>query len=135
MTLTMRPRRTKFIAKLMAFVWLFGFAVALANACAVHHASAAASSAQHPGCAHAAPVDDVDDADACQPACKGLCKSGQNAVAKTKSVDVSSAAQLVAMPGTSCIHPATAAAQPWCAIATLPPPSPPVAILFLRLTI
>ena len=135
MTSTMRRGRTKFIARLMAFVWLFGFAVAFANACSLHHAPAAAPSMLHDDCAHAAGLDGAEDTDACQPACKGLCENGQNAVAKTKSVDVSSAAQLVAMPGASSVHPASGAAQPWCAIAPLPPPGPPVAILFLRLTI
>ena len=135
MTLTMRPRRTKFVAKLMAFVWLFGLAVAFANACATRDVPVAAPSVQHHGCADATPSDAVGDTDACQPACKGLCVSGQNAVAKTKSVDASNAAQLVAMPGVPCVRPAACAEHPWWAIAPLPPPGPPVAILFLRLTI
>ena len=134
MTLRLRQRRAKFVAKLMAFIWLFGFAVALANACVVNHAHAAPLSAQH-GCGHAAPSADGDDPDACQPACKGLCESSQNGLAKSNSVDVSSAAHLVTLPGSLGVHPAAGAAQPWRAIAQAPPPRSTVAILFLRLTI
>ena len=130
----MRPRRTKFIAKVMAFVWLFGFAIALANACAVNHTPGAAAGPQHQGWAHPA-VDDPDASHACQPPCKGLCEAEQHAVAKTKGVDVSAGVQLIAMPGAPCAHPVASSGLRWCAIAPLPPPGPPLAILFLRLTI
>jgi hypothetical protein len=134
MTATMHQRRARFVAKLMAFLWLFGFAVAVANACVVNHVHAAPASA-HPACVEAAPAVEGDPPVACQPACKGLCESDQNAVAKNHGADVVSAAPLVALPGASCVHAAAGAAQPWRAIAQPPPPGSSVAIRFLRLTI
>jgi hypothetical protein len=135
MTPTMRQRRTKFIAKAMAFVWLFGFAIALANACAVNHTPGAAAAPQHQAWAHHATVDDPDASQACQPPCKGLCEAEQHAVAKTKGVDGCAGAQLAEMPGGSCMQPVACSGLPWRALAPPPPPGPPVAILFLRLTI
>ena len=84
-------RVTRFIAKLMIFVWLFSGAVSVANACVVQSGWAGLPTAHPHGLAdmhvagQASAVDDEHQTTPAQRACKSFCDTAQSTVAKTGS--------------------------------------------------
>ena len=130
----------------MLFVWLFAVVASWANACilkpessvdhhqrsglvaphgAVHEAAADASAAQEP--------------DPAQQACASFCDTEQSIVTKARTAKGDGAAEppaLVAQVFASwpAFTPGRTALR-WRPLAAPPPPGPPVAIAFLRLTI
>lgn len=128
----MRPtpcaRQTKFIAKLMALIWLCGIALSVAHACVVATPAPASSiTAAH----------DSQEPDPCEQACKSLCDSERNTVAKTqgaKSVDLSDTAPWVGATRGWQIDAAAHAGTTWQRAAA-PPRKLTLAIQYLRLTL
>ena len=141
------PRQAKFIAKLMAFVWLFSLSVSVANACLVSalpdHSAGSPSQPSAPQLAgpatasSVAAVHDGDEPDGCAQACKSFCDSERITVAKTKSPslpDLSDTASSVADARGLQMAAAAHAAASWRPAAA-PPRKLALAIQYLRLTL
>jgi hypothetical protein len=150
MRLSLCHRQQRHIASAMLFVWLFAVAASWANACILRPAAAAEGHhGQHAGhdlmAAQGGSHGPAGDAghshgpDPAQQACASFCDLEQSIVAKAQPA-----------PGDGAVHQADLAAQPavcwpalplppaearWRPLAAPPPPGPPVAIAFLRLTI
>ena len=145
------PRRTRFTAVVMLFVWLLTLAAGVVNACQLHEdhaagggglahgtqAAAAAIDARIAVAAVAAPATQQDDdqvADAI--ACRALCATVQSAVPKQQPLvfaDQASDPVLVMVNGPSRVLPGPVAVAP--GTVHVPRPEPPVYIRFLRLTL
>ena len=134
----------------MLFVWLFAITASWANACILRPSAAAEGSHGHhasrdlmavPGGSHghAGDARHSHEPDPAQEACASFCDIEQSIVAKAQPAK-----------GDGAVQQATLAAQPavcwpalplppaeirWHPLAAPPPPGPPVAIAFLRLTI
>ena len=123
-----RTRQAKFIAKLMAFIWLFGIALSVAHAC-VAAAPVPASSITA--------AYDSQEADSCAQACKSLCDGERTTVAKTqsaKTLDLSDTAPWVGATRGWQIDAAAHADAAW-QLAAAPPRQLALAIQDLRLTL
>lgn len=123
-TLT-RSTRTRRIAAAMLFVWLFAVAASWAHACLLREPAAAADEHHHPP-------------EAAQELCASFCDAEQRTVAKPQPTPGDDAG-LAAAPapaaelGWPVFTPGLALPR-WRPLAAPPPPGPPVAIVFLRLT-
>lgn len=133
------------VLKTMLLVWLFAIAAGWANACLLQSRPASHDHAGSPGSsgglaalvsAAAEPTVRPDDNGAAADACLSFCDSEQGAIPKLKppgleDPDVSHAAPLwMSQPWSAEWRPA-----PVRHPAAQPPPDPPVAIRFLRLTL
>jgi hypothetical protein len=143
--------RTKFIAKVMLFFWLFSLAVGVANACVLQQGRFDAPMQDRRGelqslqsadqAVVAAPMPGMSGAhdprapDASQQACKSFCESEQSAVAKTKPLVLSDAPPMVVSVHTWQALDVATADTTWRLADAAPPPGLPVAIRFLRLTL
>ena len=146
------PRRTRFTAVVMLFVWLLTLATGVVNACQLHGdhaagggglaqgmlAAAAGIDARVAVRAVAAPAMQQDDHDqiAGAFACRALCATVQSAVPKQPPLvfaDQASDPVLVTGSGPLRVLPSPVAAAP--GHARVPRPEPPVFIRFLRLTL
>jgi hypothetical protein len=121
-------RQAKFIAKLMAVIWLFGIALGVAHACVVATPAPASSiSATY----------DSQEPDSCAQACKRLCDRERTTVAKTqsaKTLDLSDSAPWVGATRGWQIDAAAHAGAAW-QLAAAPPRQLALAIQTLRLTL
>jgi hypothetical protein len=150
MRLSFCHRQQRHIASALLFVWLFAVAASWANACLLRPAAAAegrhGQHADHDLMAarggNHGPAGDAGhshEPDPAQQTCASFCDIEQSIVAKAQPA-----------PGDGAVHQADLAAQPavcwpalplppaeacWRPLAAPPPPGPPVAIAFLRLTI
>lgn len=143
MNIWRRLQRTAWVLRTLLFVWLFGLAAGWANACVLqarfdaHHGALGhdADTAGHPHPSSPVARAIVDDGGAAAEVCLSLCDGERSAIPKLKLV----------VPGDPGLHQAALAAPwlPWSvapaperarAVAMPPPPGPPVAIRFLRLT-
>jgi hypothetical protein len=142
-------RHAKFIARVMALVWLFSLAVSVANACvlSVSRSSAplhdragwSASSAKHAvadalvaGMAGQA-ANESQGPDAGQQACKSFCDAERSTIAKAKALDLSDA--LLPLGAAAVWRRLDASRADAWHIAAAPPPGLPLALLLLRLTL
>lgn len=151
MAFTTSASRTRFIAKVMLFVWLFSLAVGVANACVLQQgrfdtpmqdrraelqspqsADQAVVAVPMPGMAGA---HDPRAPDASQQACKSFCDSEQSAVAKTKPPVLWDAPPMVVFTHAWRTFDVASVQSTWRIAAAAPPPGLPVAIRFLRLTL
>lgn len=135
MNFSIRFFRKTAVARATLFLWLFGFMVGVAHACLVLPATDARVQTQ----ASAMAVDATQASDDCDDAiAQQTCISSREPEQATAlKATLQPAADSVLAPGV--IAPwrefaAVAPARVWH-IAAAPPPGPPVAILFLRLTI
>lgn len=151
MRFTTCTSRTKFIAKVMLFVWLFSLAVGVVNACVMQQGRSDAPlqdrraewQSPHSGdeAVAAAPMagmsatHDPRTPGASQKACKTFCDAEQNVVAKTKPLIVLDAPPMVASARAWHALDVATVATPWRHAAAAPPPGLPVVIRFLRLTL
>ena len=136
----------------MLFVWLFAIAASWANACILRPSAAAEGShGHHPSHdlmttqggshGHGGGVSDFHEhePDPAQEACASFCDIEQSIVAKAQPANGDGAAQqatLAAQPAVCWpVLPLPSAETRWRPLAAPPPPDPPVAIAFLRLTI
>ena len=141
-----RPRR---IASAMLLVWLFAVFASWANACLVqppaqpaaaqaHHGQTAAG-ADHGGASEAAVGDAAQGADPAQALCADFCETEHSIVAKSQPSKGEVAADPALFPPTAIAGwPAFVPGRldpRWRPLAAPPPPGPPVAIAFLRLTL
>lgn len=121
-------RQAKFIAKLMAFIWLFSLAVSVAHACVVSAPAPASSvAAAHGG----------QGLDNCAPACKSFCDSERTTVAKSqgaKALDLSDTTSSLGATRGWQIDAAAHTDAAW-QHAAAPPRQGTLAIQFLRLTL
>lgn len=129
MSFTTCTSRTRFIARVMLFVWLFSLAVGVANACVVQQGR---FEAPMPGMAG---VHDSRAPDASQQACKSFCDAEQSAVAKTKLPVLWEAPPMVVSTHAWRAFDVASVQSTWRIAAAAPPPGLPVAIRFLRLTL
>jgi hypothetical protein len=148
-----RPSRhqTRRIATVMLFVWLFAVVASWAHACILqpersreHHVRSGLVAP--PGLSHDANVDaggshlpDSHLPDPAQQACASFCDTEQSIVTKAQPAKGDGCAEpsaLVALD-VACWPAFTRgrAEVRWRPLAAPPPPGPPVAIAFLRLTI
>jgi hypothetical protein len=138
--------QTRHIAAVMLFVWLFAVAASWANACILlpesssdHHARGGFIVPHGSSDEDTAGASGPHEADPVLQACASFCETEQNIVTKAQSAKADGAAEQAAlvarvfacwpafMPGQAEVR--------WRALAAPPPPGPPVAIAFLRLTI
>lgn len=145
-----RLRQPRRIAATMLIVWLFATFASWANACLVQPSAVAANPLEHhrrlgPGAYSggdhhaAAQTRGTDDPDPARQACASFCETEQSIVAKAQPSkgDIGSDAAMPP-PATSGGRPALTAGRTeprWRRLAAPPPPGPPVAIAFLRLTL
>ena len=130
----------------MLFVWLFAVAASWANACILqpegsgeHHLRSGLSVPDGPGSDHDAGAGGSHESDPALQACVSFCDTGQSIVAKAQpakgdSADCPSAVIVQAVTAWPAFEPGQAQVR-WRPLAAAPPPGPPVAIAFLRLTI
>lgn len=147
-------RRKRHVASAMLFVWLFAIAASWANACILrpsvategsheHHASRDLMAAQGGTHGHGSDASDSHEhehePDPAQDACASFCDIEQSIVAKAQPAKGDGAAQQAALTAQPAICwpalPLPPAEARWRPLAAPPPPGPPVAIAFLRLTI
>jgi hypothetical protein len=141
-----QPRR---IATVMLLVWLFASFASWANACLVQPSAAAADArehrqgsgaSEHPGGdPHAAAqTQGTDPPDPARQACASFCETGQSIVAKAQPFKGDMGSDATMPPPAALVGwPAFTAGQTaprWRPLAAPPPPGPPVAIAYLRLT-
>jgi hypothetical protein len=129
-------RNTRFIAKLMAFIWLFSLAVSAAHACFISSSLEGAIQVQasSPAAAH-----DGQEPSACPQACKSFCDSERSTVTKTqsaKTVDLSDSALWLGSARAWRLQTVARAddAAAWQQAAA-PPRQLALAIQYLRLTL
>lgn len=139
-------QRTRRIASVMLFVWLFALVASWANACILqpgrsgdHHEPSGLVAPRAVGHEAAAGAIASHEPDAAQQACASFCDTEQSIVtkaqgAKADGVAEPSAAVAQVVAAWSAFTPGRAGAR-WRPLATPPPPRPPVAIAFLRLTL
>lgn len=139
-------RRT---ASALLFVWLFAVFASWANACLVRPVAQAVPTGGQRGLAPAGashadthlPAADgaSQDTDPAQEVCADFCDTGQSLVANPQPSKVDGAADPVLFPSSAHaawpVFNAGPLDQPWRRLAAPPPPGPPVAIAFLRLTL
>ncbi len=130
----------------MLFVWLFAVATSWAHACVLqperpsdHHARGDFVTPH--GLSHEAAADGNGtlETDPALQACASFCDTEQNIVTKAQSTKTDGAAELPALVAQVFVcwpafTPGRAEVR-WRPLAAPPPPGPPVAIAFLRLTI
>lgn len=136
-------QRTAWVLRTLLFVWLFALAAGWANACVLQARSDAhngplghdAGTVARPHLSAPVALATIDPGGPAAEACLSLCEGERNAIPKLKLVG----------PSDLGLHQAVLAAPwlPWSvdpapvrarAFAMPPPPGPPVAIRFLRLT-
>lgn len=131
---------------MMLFVWLFAVAASWANACILqlegpgeHHLRSALTVPHAPGNDHDAGAGGSNESAPAVQACVSFCDTGQSIVAKAQPAKGDSAdypSAVIVQPGAAWPAFAPGLAQVrWRPLAVAPPPGPPVAIAFLRLTI
>lgn len=127
-----RPLRT--IARTTLWLWLFAFLVGVANACVVR---ADAHGPAAPSWTVALDTQHVDGgrADAALDTCKHSCARDQGPLAKASADTPDEVVGVWGYPETTPLRPAGIAGPRAPGARPLPPPGPPVAIRFLRLTI
>jgi hypothetical protein len=130
----------------MLFVWLFAVAASWANACILqpdspsdHHARGGFVVPHGSSDEAAAGANGTHEPDPALQACSSFCETEQSIVTKAQSVKADVAAeQLALVAQVFACWPAFTPGQAevrWRPLAAPPPPGPPVAIAFLRLTI
>ncbi|MCW5664084.1 MAG: hypothetical protein KIT35_09635 [Piscinibacter sp.] len=148
MPLAPRRQRPRRIASVMLLVWLFATVASWAHACLVQPSAVMAGVPEHhphsiagaPAVGHVvAPHGTADEPDPARQACASFCESEQNIVAKAQPSKGDGAAVAAVLPpaafdGWPALAPARAGPR-WRPLAAPPPPGPPVAIAFLRLTL
>ena len=133
MNMSYAATRARAVARVTLVLWLLGFAAAVANACLLDTGPGHQAQARAAVMAASEPTDDCDSAVAEQ-ACRSQRSLEQGALAKVKVLD-----------GAENL-PVLAIVAPWRVLAAAPlprvpqaaaapPPGPPVAIRFLRLTL
>lgn len=141
-----RPRRP---ASALLLVWLFAVVVSWANACLVRPVAQAGPAGGHHGLAHAgashadahlrAADGTPHDPDPAQEICSDFCDTGQSVVANPQpSKGEGAAAPVLVPPLAHAAWPVFSAGpldRPWHPLAAPPPPGPPVALAFMRLTL
>lgn len=139
-------QQTRHIASVMLFVWLFAVAVSWANACILkpesssdHHARGGFVAPHGSSDEAAAGANGTHEPDSALQACASFCETEQNIVTKAQSAKTDGAAELPALVAQvfACwpaFTPGRAEVR-WRPLVAPPPPGPPVAIAFLRLTI
>jgi len=139
-------QQTRHITSVMLFVWLFAVATSWAHACVLqperpsdHHARGDFVTPH--GLSHEAAADGNGtlETDPALQACASFCDTEQNIVTKAQSTKTDGAAELPALVAQVFVcwpafTPGRAEVR-WRPLAAPPPPGPPVAIAFLRLTI
>lgn len=138
------------MASVMLFVWLFAVFTSWANACLVqpsaatpdlraHHERFETGTDHDPAHHAAAGAGTTQAPDPAQEACASFCAAEQGIVAKAQPWQADSGVQpcVLAMAGFDGWPALThGRADPrWRPLAAPPPPGPPVAIAFLRLTL
>lgn len=145
-----RLRQRRRIATAMLLIWLFATFASWANACLVQPSAATVHAREHhqrPGTSvhtggdpHAAvPAGGTDEPDPARQACASFCESEKSVVAKAQpSKGDAGADPAVPLPAVYEGWPAFTPGRTeprWRPLAAPPPPGPPVAIAFLRLTL
>lgn len=138
-------QQTRHIASVMLFVWLFAVAASWAHACILQAERPSDRHgrgdfvASHGSSHEAAGAKGTHEPDAALQACASFCETEQNIVTKAQSAKTDGAADLPALVAQvfawwPAFTPGRAEVR-WRPLAAPPPPGPPVAIAFLRLTI
>ena len=133
MSFTYLSTHTRVVAKVTLCLWLFGLMAGIANACLI---DTGRDHLPMPSATALAATDAGDDCDQAvgQQACKSLRDLEQGALVKAKVLDGADNVPALGLIAPWRIYAATPSPLVWQASAT-PPPGPPVAILFLRLTL
>jgi hypothetical protein len=137
---------TRRIVAMMLFVWLFAVAASWANACILqpegsgeHPVRNGLTVLHDPGHAHDAGAGEPHESDPALQACVNFCDTGQSIVAKAQPAKGDSSADpsalFVQVVATWPAFTPGEAEVRWHPPAAPPPPGPPVAIAFLRLTL